>query len=221
MSLHPSELLHDYADGELSRQMEIEVEEHLRGCQACRRAVAGIRRLRVAASRLPKEIPARHDLWPGIAARLAPSARGHRRPTPWAHPLLAAAVLVIVVTGVLLRHQLRVEPAPGVAGKAEINAVFATFDATDREASAAAETVMSALGGHQGTPAAQAAKALAKNLRVVDAAIRTLREALQSDPGDFGVVRQLRREYQHKTALILQTARLADQLESVLPGALT
>jgi hypothetical protein len=128
--------------------------------------------------------------------------------------------MLVVITGVLLQ-QRRVERPRVGADEAAVNAVLTTFDATEQEASAAAETVISGLRRRQDTPGVRAAGALVKNLRVVDTAIRTLRDALQSDPGDLGLVRQLRREYHRKTALIRQTARLLDQLDSALPGTVT
>jgi len=127
----------------------------------------------------------------------------------------------MAVTGILSRQLLIVEQPGGTEDTAAVNALLATFDSAEQEASVAAETMISTLRTRQNTPSTQAARALLKNLKAVDSAIRVLRDALQSDPRDFGIVRQLRGEYHRKADLIRQTARLLDQLDRALPDTVT
>jgi hypothetical protein len=69
---HPTDLLSEYLDGDLTPATRAEVDAHLAGCAACRATLAGLDEVRTAA-RAWAETPAAPatDLWPGIAARLA------------------------------------------------------------------------------------------------------------------------------------------------------
>ena len=76
---HVVERLDDYVDGTLSEAEFQEVELHLAGCADCAAEHAFLRELLSEAARLPRGIAPPNDLWPGIAARLAPArASGHR-----------------------------------------------------------------------------------------------------------------------------------------------
>ena len=69
MSIHWTDRLTDYLDGDLSPEEARALELHLDGCGPCATALEELRAIVEAAAALPEHPPAR-DLWPGIEARL-------------------------------------------------------------------------------------------------------------------------------------------------------
>jgi hypothetical protein len=132
--------------------------------------------------------------------------------------LLVAAVLLLALVGIFDRHGVRLVEGTNVNPAQNADVILATFDPAEREVSAAAADLVSELHRRRGTPAAQAASALVRNLSAVNSAIDVLREALQANPGDVAIVRRLRKEYQHKTSLIRQTVGVLHQLDAALGG---
>lgn len=73
---HLDEHLDDYVDDALDPATRAAFDAHLATCETCRGAVAATRRLVADARALPAEVRPRRDLWPGIAARIAPRRWG-------------------------------------------------------------------------------------------------------------------------------------------------
>jgi len=97
------------------------IGEHIAACDACRRELAALEGAVRSVSLLPE--PAMpDDLWPGIAARIAP------RPHPvaaWWRALAGAGVLATLLVGSLLAF--RTEP-PLPAASAEASAYVTRHD---------------------------------------------------------------------------------------------
>lgn len=105
-----NEKLHDYVDGELSAAVARAVEAHVVSCAACRGALDSLRALRAATAALDREITPRRELWPEIAARLAPAraahgtreraalgrASGRHSPLAWLAPFAIAASIALL-----------------------------------------------------------------------------------------------------------------------------
>lgn len=87
---------------------------------------------------LPRAIRPGRDLWPGIAARLAPAGRlNHGRRGGWKLGALAASVAVAFVAGLLLGRQMTEAP-PETAGPVVFSlAMQAALEASEREYRAA------------------------------------------------------------------------------------
>lgn len=104
--------LDDYLDGELPENSARELEEHLRGCGACREEHDALSALIGAARGLPRSIEPERELWTSLAPRLRGSAlrlldwRRHANTAVYA-ALVAAAVIVVVSIGLS-----RVPPPP-------------------------------------------------------------------------------------------------------------
>ena len=101
-----------FVGGDLEPGAREQVEAHLAGCAACRRALAGLARARAAVLELPARSPAPQvDLWPDLRGALvaegllrgasSPRAGGARRPRRLVQvlvPLAAAAGLALSLT---------------------------------------------------------------------------------------------------------------------------
>lgn len=114
------ELLPDYLEGALPDSALADAELHLAACAACRSLVTDLQQISHEAAALAPLAPSR-DLWPGIAARIAPrtlqlpsaGATPRRRPR-WLTGALAAGLTGIAA---LALWQLRApaESMPAVA----------------------------------------------------------------------------------------------------------
>jgi hypothetical protein len=89
--------LSEFLDGELAGDERSACAAHVTGCVACRTELAELTRLVAAARGLPPRAPAR-DLWPALAAVLAPP----RRVPSWPRLTLAFAAGVLVAFGAWL-----------------------------------------------------------------------------------------------------------------------
>src|SRR4249920_1223309 len=94
--------LSDYLDDELSQAERLATENHLTECAECRRTLQDLQRIVATAASLPPQPPAA-DLWTGIADRLetrvVPFDRGRRRFAFTLPELVAASVLLTVLSG--------------------------------------------------------------------------------------------------------------------------
>lgn len=96
------ERLSEYLDGELGADERGALERHLESCASCRTTLAELRAVVAAARALGARAPER-DLWPELAAQLAP----RRAPrSPW---LAFAAGILVALAGALAWGALRDE----------------------------------------------------------------------------------------------------------------
>lgn len=97
MSAHESwtDQLSDYLDDELPDAERVRVEAHLSECADCSAALDALRRVVAGASSLAPH-PPEHELWTGIAARIAPPARRFSFTMP---QLAAASLLLAALSG--------------------------------------------------------------------------------------------------------------------------
>ncbi|MFT3898023.1 MAG: hypothetical protein QM719_10090 [Thermomonas sp.] len=140
-------------------------------------------RLRWQLRALRTDLPPRHDLWPGIAARLdAPRVRTpRRRAATW----LAAAASLLLAFGIgwHLRPVATTAPAPSLVQR-EADAMTRDYDATLRRLQAAA-------------PATDHDPALHE----LDRNAGLIRDALQHDPDAGFLLQRLRYTYEKRLAL--------------------
>jgi len=198
--------LSEYVDGSLEAGEALALETHLAECAECAATLQGLRAVTARAAALPPREPAR-DLWPGIAARLAP--RSAERPSPFAAlatvlrgffegltarrlslslPQLAAAALALVLVSggaVWIAFRAHPTPAPAPAPVAlqpapapEATSVgFAQYDSAIAEL----ERVLSARRSSLDT---STVRVVEQNLAAIDRAIAEARRALAADPTD-------------------------------------
>jgi hypothetical protein len=139
--------------------------------------------LRWQLRQLPREIESPHDLWPGIAARLAPP-RPARKGRGWLVGLAMAASLCLAV-GIAWQQG---RPSPTDPQEALVQ----------REAEALTREYEAALRQFEGAPLPAP---LEPALATLDQGAAEIRQAMDSDPGARYLLDQLRRTYSRRLSL--------------------
>jgi len=191
--------LNEYVDGTLPAAERALVAAHVAGCAGCRAAVAELQALLAAARALPKSIPPRRDLWGGIAARLGQRATGNVQRAFWTGALAAAAVFAIVVGTSRLLPPSTALHRPAGQGWAAVTA--------DYEQSAA--ELVATLVTERGRLRPETVALVERNLRIIDAAIRESRAALERDPGNAELRQLFAAAYRQKVELLRWATRVA------------
>ncbi len=225
MSDAPSEeRLNDYVDGLLSEHEAGEVEAALAASAEARATVEFLRSLRARSEQLPDAIEPGRDLWPGIAERMVPAPLAsvvaepttgivgdevtpHRTWWPsldgfqWA-TLGAAAMLLMVASSSLTVWVLSLPGNESVAGVPTVVSGGEGIRPAEVSYALEIEQLMRVLYENRDAVDPDTVSTIETNLRVIDRAIDRVREALQEDPANPGLVRMLTKNYQHKVQLL-------------------
>lgn len=157
--------------------------------------------LRKAVESLPREVTPERDLWPGIAARIAP--RRHRL-LPWS--VAAGFACLVAIGAILAALSLRGPQAPTIlAGRQPATRprpVAAAPSPDERTRMVAATIVRST----RQDPHTQAV--LLKNLDVVETSITLIQQALNEDPGNPGLQPLLYQQYLSEATLVAAAQRV-------------
>jgi hypothetical protein len=131
-----------------------------------------------------------HDLWPGIAARLAPQRAPATRPHRWLRPLALAASLVLAVgtAGWFARTSQVAAPQSPTLVQREADGLVRQYQAALQEVQAPIPASLQ--------PTAEA----------LDRDVAVIRAALARDPDSVRLLEQLRRTYAHRLALAQRVA---------------
>lgn len=153
-------------------------------------------KLHDALGRLPREVQPAHDLWPGIAARLAARPRAVR--PLWTYGL-AASLLLAVAAGSLWVGFGRHADGGAAAPAASIgdNAYFA------QRAAFAESTVQGATNLSPETRAV-----ILKNLRIIESSMQQIQQALVNDPNNPRLRALLYDLYQNEARLLAATQQV-------------
>lgn len=197
--------LDDWAGDELPPRERAEVERHLEGCPPCRAEAEALRALLHRAAELPRGIAPPHDLWAGIAARIAPTGEDGgggeggakvipfvpRREGPrvprWLLQAAAALLLALGSSGLtaawMARRQAVVPASAEQAGASgAVPASLAAFSPAEAEYQQAVRDLEVILAARRARLAPETLATLEKNLRIIDEAIGQSRAALAADP---------------------------------------
>lgn len=207
------ERLSAYLDGDLSPAAMAETEQHLQGCEECRRALADLRALVAAAPGYAGTAPGR-DLWPGIARGIdarrqvrLPSAGGPGRRFSLG-ALLAASVAFAIIGGgsawLILRDRggppvVAVAPDPGNGLPATTVALPPRADSAYDGAVADLEQILAA--GRERLDTATV-RIIEENLAVIDGAISEARAAIARDPANAWLQRTMTANMRRKIDLL-------------------
>jgi hypothetical protein len=148
-------------------------------------------------ARLPRSIEPPHDLWPGIADRIAP------RRARWQWQLAAAVALVALsslVTWAVLRRQAPEAPALAMTN---LEAIESYASASSAMASALVDPASAFASLSPETRAI-----LEQNLAVIDSVIAECRAALAADSGSAALRDLLGGAERQRLDLLRQAARL-------------
>jgi anti-sigma factor RsiW len=196
-----SPLLDDYVDGDLPPDAVARVTSHLAGCARCRAEMAGIQALLADARALPRTVEPPRELWAGIESRLS------RRVGPAPHPVLPrtvlalAAGLALLVTGALLATWYQRRAAPAASDFALVQR---------RYAQATAELARTLTSEPSRLPSDTRA-VVARNLAIVDQAIKEAETALATDPGNAELEQMVIARYAQRLALLKRATEAGKQ----------
>ncbi len=222
------ELLHDVLDGTLSDDEAADVRRHLDGCAACRDELAAINALRDAAASLPRSIEPERDLWPGIAERLAGDSvvrTSFGRDTPGraaigrnAATLRWIAAAAVVIVAVMVAYQLgRSQRSTVVAedlATATIPAAVAASASPDveLELQEVRDDLRAHLDARRDVLDPTTLQIIDDNLDLIDSAIERISTALESDPGNARLTRQLVFAYRQQIDLLRRSTEMPLEL---------
>ena len=191
--------IEDFAGGLASPEETAALTAHLARCPACAALARDVARLDAAAAALPHEIPPAHDLWPGIAGRLADEhstdagVRRRFRAIPRSILALAAAVAgLLLLSHALTGRDVRHDPATILA---------------DGYGAARAACELS-LDGIAADIGPDDVRELRRGVAAIERAVAETRGALENVNGDPAQTRRLAAGYHRKIDLL---QRLANQ----------
>ncbi|HUU35739.1 MAG TPA: zf-HC2 domain-containing protein [Vicinamibacterales bacterium] len=234
LSAHPDDGLSAYLDGDLDGADARAVADHLTACADCRAVVNDLERLRTAARAWAADTATPGtDLWPEIAARLAPSEASSAGPTgtssrvpvgriSWYRrrvsvgvPELAMAASLVAALGGAAIFQRAAAPAPPT-GPAPIVAQVEPFDApdagvttvsfADEQYDAAVNDLERVLREQRQHLNPRTVLVLERNLRIIDDAVGEARAALADDPANLLLNAQLADVRRRKLQLLRKAA---------------
>ncbi len=227
--------LNDYVDGVLGKAEVAEVERLLRNSPEARETVDFLRSLKQQCAALPEEIEPDRDLWPAISERMAPAPLApvgrtvtgrpaQPDPNAWLPPLrpfqwaglAAAAMLLVVSSSALTAWFMGASPAANTPADPSTDAAAATgvalegIGAIEARYAVQIEQLVWELYENRDRLDEDTVSTIETNLRVIDRAIRSAREALQEDPQNAGVTRMLNSNYRHKLELLQRAQRIIE-----------
>jgi tetratricopeptide (TPR) repeat protein len=211
------ELLDDYVDGELHGGERDSVARHLLECAACREEERSLLSLLAGAAALPRELPPARELWPGVRERLRPSLLAFPQTLPPFRPmtLAAAAALLVALSSAVTWRVARAPEAPlaASAGAPLASLVAYTLGAelleAEREYARATSELLAAIQARRDSFAPETLVAVEQNMRAIDDALKSLREALASDPGNDELTQLLASTHKRKVDTLRRVVRLS------------
>lgn len=199
---------------------DVTLRAHLAGCAGCREALRVLEAATAAAQALPREITPGEDLWPGIAARLAPREASNVvlfRPRQLAlspATLAAAAALLVALTAsftaLLLRPAEPVRGADAAAPAAVARPVSlspeASVVAAEEEYVKAQAALLDRIHASADQLGPETVATVEANVKVIDAALAEIRTALGQAPGNPTLIRMLTSTHRKKLDALQRVA---------------
>jgi anti-sigma factor RsiW len=216
--------LGDLLDGELDAATAAGVEEHLRGCEACRGLTDDLRQVTAAARALDRH-PVPPGAWPRLAARLD-GARAHgwgARLGAWLdgagrpRPALAAGAIVLVLAAaawaIRPASDAAAPPAGGaVSAEDAVQTVEAELALAQEHYTRAIEGLEQIIGDPASTLDQDTAVVLQRNLGIIDGAIGESRAALNAQPTSEVAQQSLFGALRSKVTLLQETVALINSM---------
>lgn len=212
---HPlQEQLSLYLDGELAAVESRGLEAHLAECRECTALLTELRRV-VARAQALEDRPPRADLWPGVAAAIG-AAAGQRRRIAFSVPeLLAAGIVLMLLTGGAVAGMLRLSDGPpepgahgGVVTTVPSNGVLPASAHAERGYEAAIRELRAELDAGRGKLDSTTTRVVEDKLRLVDRAILEAERALAADPANSYLTGHLTQTRMRKLDLLRRATAL-------------
>lgn len=196
--------LDDYLDGTLDPATKAEVDAHLIACPVCRDELTVLQSILADARALPRSVMPARDLWDGIERRLGTGraigrSGGHREQSEaisrltarYRIPLLAAAAIALVMSGVGLATLLR-QPTSSLS----------TFELEQRRYAQVSAQMARQIADNPGLLLPSTRAVVERNLAIVDSAINEAQQALTTDPGNTALEQMVLARYEQRLALL-------------------
>lgn len=201
--------LDDFVDERLAPGEQTEVQRHLDGCESCRRQAAELEGLLAAARDLPRSLQPPWDSWPEIEARLSPRARGPRL-HGWI-PQAIAAALLIAFGGISSRLLWPPSAATEIAearirDEQAIAAGAIELARAETEYLRVKESLWISVYHHQAELSPMTVSVVEHNLQTIDQAIEEIHQALEQDPGNPRLEKQLFANHRRGIGLLRRLA---------------
>jgi Putative zinc-finger len=212
---HPlPEQLSLYLDGELAATEVSALEAHLAECRECAALLTELRRV-VARAQALEDRPPRADLWPGVAAAIGASPAPRRGIFFSVPQLLAAGIVLMLLTGGAVAGLLRISagrPGPGNRG-AEVatgtsGQVVAVSTSPERGYEAAIRELRAELDAGRGRLDSTTVRVVEDKLRLVDRAILEAERAVAADPANSYLTGHLTQTRMRKLDLLRRATAL-------------
>ncbi len=211
------EQLSAYSDGDLDPAERQFTALHLAECAECRESYDRMLAVKSWAPRY-EGLPPSRDLWPAIASALTPEAAPRRKPGAWRGrrvtvplPLLAAAAVLLVVVGGLLARTSRA-PAPAPAAGAPGPVRYWNADraqATDAEYDAAITELEAILATSDTTLEPGTLAVIRESLADIDTAIAEARQAIARDSSNTYLNASIAQYMRRKLGILRKAAQAA------------
>ena len=216
----------ELVDGTLAGDARRDLEAHLRTCDTCTALASELTRIRQAAGSLERLEPPAAS-WPRIQARVRLGAGRPSMLRGWLPLAAAAALLLVVAAGYLLRHasdgQAR-RSAPSPTATAQSQAPTSADEQAELASSVEAKLRLAEqhyqdairdlekLAQDREALDPQVAAALQKNMQVVDQAIDESRAALRTEPESEPAQQSLFDAFRTKVTLLQDTIALINEM---------
>jgi hypothetical protein len=205
--------LEDYLDGELTTGENETIRGHLEGCAECTVRIAELGSLLQSLSNLPDSVEPGKDLWPEIEDQIQPRglsvAFGEGR-SPWflRIKLAAAAVVLMALSSAVTSFWIQNRDPLDRPSDKQFNFVSGELRPFEVTYSLTIDELTSLLREQRGKISPETARVIEANLSIIDEAIRTSREALESDPANQDLIRTVTAMYEEKVDLLQRAADL-------------
>jgi hypothetical protein len=157
--------------------------------------------LRKTVESLPREMTPERDLWPDIAARIAPH---HQRLRPWS--VAAGLACLIAIGAIFATVSMQRRPAPAtlaIEQPATRPHPLATASVPNERTRMIAATIRHSTREDPHTQAV-----LLTNLDLVETSITHIQQALNEDPGNPGLQPLLYQQYRNEATLVAAAQRV-------------
>ncbi|MGH9372815.1 MAG: zf-HC2 domain-containing protein [Vicinamibacterales bacterium] len=211
---HPwTDRLSDYLDDELDPDERVALESHLLDCGPCRSDLDALRGVIARAATLADVAPetARTDLWPGILERIggrtASTARESRRFAFTVPQLIAASLALMLLSGGMVWLARLGGPRTDFPTTVAVTPANFTGDTYDE----AIADLQQTLDAGRAKLDAQTVRVLEANLNTIDQAIGQCREALAADPANVYLNTYLAEARGRKLEMLRRAAAIVEK----------
>ena len=221
------EAIQELVDGTLGAIRRVELEEHLRQCEACRAFEADMRRIRSLAASVDRLAPP-DGVWLQVAGRLRQEGRVQAPPPVvrsshgrrYAMLAIAASLLVAVGASLMFlfpmfeaRNTRNAANQPATETAADtVRSVEDDFRLAEQHLQSGIAKLEEAARADDATIDPQTAATLKKNLDVIDQAIAESRAALNSEPQSTVARDSLFQALRRKVDLLQDTIALMNEM---------